>query len=104
MPEIFSTGRPEMPIWIRPIGEEPHEVIRATAGQSASLASIAVLKLKDPVKATGYLERVGMGNENAQRIVDAAQKLIPEVGVRFKVIFESGGIGGPRSYTDFEPF
>ena len=86
-----------------PFRRRTHEVIRAKAGISASLAGMALYKNK-PDEAVAHLSSLGMGDENAQRIVEAAQELIPEVGVRFKTIFANGGIGGPRHYEGFEPF
>lgn len=103
MTEIYSTGNPKMKVWIRPSEGEPREVIRAKAGISASLAGMALYRNK-PDEAVTHLSSLGMGDENAQRIVDAAQQLIPEVGVRFRTVFENTGIGGPRRYEDFEPF
>jgi len=103
-PEIFTTGKQGVPIAYRTLEGEPDEAVRAAVRNKTVNASVRIF-LCEPEIAREYLGDLGMGEENASAIVNAALEDVSEVGVRFETIFlEEGRIGGLRRYQNFQFF
>ncbi|MDD2823080.1 MAG: hypothetical protein PHQ59_03270 [Candidatus Daviesbacteria bacterium] len=110
MPEIISTGLVSPAIQIKELDGEPHEAIRADAGNLTYAAAYQIYFLREDEDdshgelAAEYLRKLGMDEINVCRIVGAAAAGITGFGAIFKTRFlEPDRIGGPRVYEDFLP-
>jgi len=103
-PEIVTTGDPRMPITRNMLPGEPDEAGRGMAANLPFAASTYVIN-GEFKNARRSLQRLGMGKDLAEKIVKAASKNIPGVGVRFETVFlQEGRVGGPREHRDFTLF
>lgn len=104
-PLIITTGNKELAFKCRLLPGETDEAIRAAVTGTTASANYDILgERKAQVTIDLFTRKIGMPNELARELVDAAIKGIPGVGIEFKTIFLPRRKNClPRRYEDFKP-